>query len=213
MKTSYRRVSVCLLLTLGAFLLSSRVQAQTSSRQEFEKEIVAAFCDTFTKAAPNIKMESLNVELGMMIIPLFTKYQSQIEKEWGLSADDAEGAEAIGEKVGQLATMHCEAFQTFVKANLESILNEKTEKGSKSFSGTLTKMEGSPFTYLLVKNAQGRTDKFYWMEFFPGAEKLSTSSVSRLNKPLRIFYREMEVYKAGEKEYTPVKVITRIEFK
>jgi hypothetical protein len=73
-------------------------------------------------------------------------------------------------------------------------------------------MEGKPFTYLLVQNSQGRTDKFYWLEFFTGADKLQASAMTYLNKPLRITYKEMEVYQATEKEYRAVKVITKIDF-
>jgi hypothetical protein len=213
MRTSCQRITVALILFTFGLSLHADAQAQTASRQAFEKAIIADLCDTFTKASPNITKENMNLELGMLLLPLFTKYESQIQKEWGLSASDADGAQAIGEKIGQLAVVNCAPFQAFIKANMQDAGNEQAESGIKTFAGTLTKIEGVPFTYLLVKNAQGKTDRFYWMEFFPGAEKLSASGAATLNKPVRISYREMEVYKAAEKDYNIIKVITEVAFK
>ncbi|HEV7334104.1 MAG TPA: hypothetical protein VGN63_23935 [Flavisolibacter sp.] len=213
MKTINQYTAACLFLFCFVLMGNAYAQAQTASKQAFEKAIISELCDTFTKAAPGITKENMTAELGMMLIPLFTKYQSQIESEWGLFVSETKDIHTIGERIGQLATMNCQAFQNFIKANLQDIVNEKAESGTKTFSGTLTKMEGSPFTYLLVKNAQGKTDRFYWMEFFPGAEKLSASGIASLNKSLRVTYREVEVYKAAEKDYTTIKVIIQVEFK
>jgi hypothetical protein len=212
MKRVNQYAAACLFLLCFILITSNHTQAQTASRHAFEKAIIAEFCDTFSKAAPSISKENMNLELGMMLIPLFAKYESQIQNEWGLSAKNAEGVQAIGEKVGQLATINCAEFKNFIKANLHDIVNEKSESGTKTFSGILTKIEGSPFTHLLVKNALGKTDRFYWMEFFPGAEKLSASGPANLNKPVKVTYREAEVYKAAEKHYTTIKVITQVVF-
>ena len=200
---------LCLFLLVFAM---RPVQAQTASKAAFEKAIITDFCDTFSKSASHISKENMTAELGMMILPLFTKYKDQIESEWGLYASNSKDIRSIGEKIGQLATLNCPAFQTFIKDNLQQIVNDREESGSKTVSGKLTKVEGSPFTYLLVQNSQGRTDKFYWMEFFPGAEKLSASTTGYLNKPLRITYKETEIYQAAEKDYRTIKVITKVEF-
>ncbi|RYZ50231.1 MAG: hypothetical protein EOO14_19600 [Chitinophagaceae bacterium] len=213
MRTFCLRTAAFLFLFTFVLSLHQDAQAQTASRQAFEKAIITDLCDTFTKAAHTITKENMNLELGMMLLPLFTKYEDEIKKEWGLSAGDEAGAQAIGEKIGQLAVVNCTPFHDFIKANLVEKENEKAEGGTKSFSGTLTKIEGTPFTYLLVRNAQGKTDRFYWMEFFPGAEKLSASAATILNKPVRVSYREMEVYKAAEKDYNVIKVITDVTFK
>lgn len=213
MRTFCLRTAAFLFLFTFVVTLHADAQAQTASRQAFEKAIIAELCDTFTKAAHTITKENMSLELGMMLLPLFTKYEDQIKKEWGLSASDEDGAQAIGEKIGQLAVVNCAPFQAFIKANMQDAGKEQAEGGIKTFAGTLTKIEGTPFTYLLVRNAQGKTDRFYWMEFFPGAEKLSASAAATLNKPVRVSYREMEVYKAAEKDYNVIKVITEVTFK
>jgi hypothetical protein len=212
MKKTTKNTTVFLFLSAFVLLSVRPAQAQTASKAVFENAIITDFCDTFSKASSHITKDNMTAELGMMILPLFSKYKDQIESEWGLYASNTKDIRSIGEKIGQLATLNCPAFQTFIKANLQEIVNDREEGATKTISGKITKVEGSPFTYLQVQNNQGRTDKIYWMEFFPGAEKLSSSSTSYLNKPLRITYKETEVYQAAEKDYRTIKVITRVEF-
>lgn len=199
-------------LLLIALLPVTSLHAQTASKAEFERAIITEFCDSFSKKLPNMSKGNMTAEMGLVILPLFSRYSTQIESEWGLSTSKTTDYRSIGEKIGQLAAINCPSFQEYIKANLNEIVSSQSASGNKTFSGKLVRMEGKPFTYLLVQNSQGRTDKFYWMEFFPGADKLQESSMTYLNKPLRITYKEMDVYQAAEKEYRAVKVISKIDF-
>ena len=186
--------------------------AQATSKADFEKLIVKEFCDSFEKQSATLTVANMNEELGMILLPLFTKYSEQIEKNWSI-ANDMEGMKAAGEKIGQLAATGCPAFQAFIKANLQEINEQRDSESVKKVSGKILRLEGKPFTYLLVQNAQGKTDKLYWMEFFPGADKLSSSAAAAyLNKPVVITFKEIEVYQALEKEYRTIKVITAVSF-
>lgn len=207
-KISQTTVAFLLLLV---FISKNSLQAQGSSRSEFEKAIIQEFCDSFSKASPRLSKENMTAEMGLMILPLFTKYSIQIKSEWNLDASNAKDFRGIGEKIGQLGAVQCPAFQEYIKANLKDLTAEESTEG-KTFSGKMVRMEGKPFTYLVVQNAQGKMDKFYWMEFFPGADKLGASANAYLNKSLRISYKEMEVYQVVEKEYKTIKVITRVDF-
>lgn len=203
--------------TLAVFFLFAVIatvpaQAQTESKAAFEKTLVNDFCDTFSKVSPTITKDNMTAQLGLLILPLFSKYSDQIEKEWKLYASDPKDIRTIGEKIGQLAAVGCPAFQEFIKSNINEIVNERSEGEAKTFAGKLLKVEGTPFTYLQVQNSQGRTDRFYWLEFFPGADKLSASKTAYLNKPLRITYKEMEIFQAATGEYRTIKVITNVVF-
>lgn len=212
MKKNNQSAAACLFLFAFVTLFARPVQAQTTSRASFETAIVGDFCDTFSKSSSQLTKENLSVQLGMLILPLFSKYQAQIESEWGLVVSDSKDIRAIGEKIGQLATINCPAFHDYIKTNLKEIVDEREEESVKTFSGKIIRVEGTPFTYLVVQNSQGRTDKFYWMEFFPGADKLGSSPKTYLKKPVQITYREMETYQALAKEYKTVKVITNVSF-
>ena len=199
---------------LPVFVFSSfvRVHAQSTSREVFEKAIVADFCDTFTKASPHFDKDNMTLQMGMMILPLFTKYQSEIKAEWGLSATNKNDMRGMGERVGQLAAINCPAFREFVSANLKEIADVRDGVSHKTYAGKLVKLEGTSFPYLTVQNQQGKLEKLYWMEYFEGADKLTSQWQVYLNKPISITYKEVEVYQPLQKEYKVIKVITRAQF-
>jgi hypothetical protein len=211
MKKINRNVAAFSLLLFFGMLSSNRLHAQTMSKSDFEKAVIADFCDSFAKVSPRINKQNMTAEVGLLMLPLFGKYSAQIESHWGLSTSNTTDYEAIGERLGQLATLNCPAFTAYIKENLNDIVGTET-KETKPYAGKIIGIEGKPFTYLLVQNAQGRTDKFYWLEFFPGADKLAGPATSYSNKPVSISYREMDVYQAAEKEYKTIKIITRLNF-
>jgi len=199
-------------LLLCFFLLANfpcALRAQTSEAS-FEKKLVGEFCDTFTKTGSKIAKEDWAAELGFMILPLISKYKEQIKNEWNLDVDVAEDLSKASEKIGGSAAMNCPSFQEFIKNNLSEIQGKGGMK--KTVSGKILKIEGSPFSYFLVQNKTGKTEKIYWMEFFPGADQISLKSETVLNKAVTITYKEMEVYDAASKEYRMIKVASSFAF-
>jgi hypothetical protein len=120
-----------------ADLLTSNVQAQTNPKADFEKAIIEEFCDSFAKAVPRLTRENWTGEIGMMIVPLFKKYESEIQAQWNFDTKDMSQYRSIGEKVGQLATLNCVAFQNYLKTNLNDVnaVVDGETGGRKMFSG------------------------------------------------------------------------------
>jgi len=210
-KNMQARITLCALFF--AFAGFTSASAQSASKENFENAIVKEFCDSFESASPRLTKDNMTVEMGAMIVPLMSRYNNDVKSYWGIDMSSKEGIRSFGEKVGQLAALKCPAFLTFIKNNLQEIVSENGQGASKTYSGKILKIEGQPFVYLLVQNNQGRTDKLYWLEYFEGANRLTTQPASGLNKTVTIFYKEMEVYQAVEKEYKTIKVISKIEWK
>jgi hypothetical protein len=87
-------------------------------------------------------------------------------------------------------------------------IGNSAEEENKSLSGTLVKIEGQPFTYLLIRTKTGKMEKLFWMDHFEGAEKLSTEGKNLLNKEIRVGYKEQEVYDQVNNDYRKIKVLT-----
>ena len=147
------------------------------------------------------------MELGMVILPLLSKYNDEIKSQWHLDPADKEDLEKIGYRIGQDAAMDCATFRNFIKENMDAIGNTSEEE-NKSLSGILVKIEGQPFTYLLIRTKTGKMEKLFWMDHFEGAEKLSTEGKNLLNKEIRVGYKEQEVYDQVNNDYRKIKVLT-----
>jgi hypothetical protein len=182
--------------------------AQTIIKSPFSDSLVSEFCHSFSNASIENKNGSATAELGLMILPLFTKYKQQISKEWGYDIENSQDLQKASEKIGQLAAVGCPKFMDFVKANLDEFRGNGNS--SKTFTGKVLKVEGKPFSYLLVQNKAGKIDKIYWMEFFEGAALIQSGNIF-LNKPVAIKFKEVEMYDALSKEYRNIKVATKLE--
>ena len=194
------------LLLLIAFILSSTASFAQKETSAFDKKIIKEFCDEFTKAAPSLNKENIEMQVGLIILPIMTKYEEEIKKEWNLEITSQTDMEKVGYKIGQLGATQCPSFRSFMIDNLSTIVDNKMLK----VDGKLLKIEGQPFSYLVVQNSAGKTEKIYWLEFFEGAEKLSGTS-NLLNKVVTVEYKEIEVYDATNKEYKKIKVATKLK--
>ena len=183
--------------------ITSRAQSDSALRKRISKD----FCIEFSKVSGTIKKEDLEMELGMVILPLLSKYNDEIKSQWHLDPADKEDLEKIGYRIGQDAAMDCATFRNFIKENMDAIGNTSEEE-NKSLSGILVKIEGQPFTYLLIRTKTGKMEKLFWMDHFEGAEKLSTEGKNLLNKEIRVGYKEQEVYDQVNNDYRKIKVLT-----
>lgn len=145
-----------------------------------------------------------------MILPLIERFGDEIQKEWGISPDDVDGLEKIGEKIGQIAALKCPAFQDFVVKNLDKLDLDDEEK-EKSVEGKIIRLEqqGS-FNQLIIKSKNGKEEKLWWFEFFEGADEFVSKPDRFKNEKLNVKYRETEVYDASLKEYRVIRIITSL---
>ena len=189
---------------------SSNTVAQNDS--SLIKRVSKSFCDEFSKKDPSkINMENMEMELGLIILPVFSKYADEIEKEWGFSNDE-EGLGKFGEKIGQDAAINCPSFQAFIMKNLDAITELDEDGKTKSISGDFISVEPGTFSSILIKNKTGKEEKLWWFEFFEGADDLVKNAGKLKAKPVTVQYKEMEIFDATLKEYRKIKVITKMVF-
>ena len=61
-----------------------------------------------------------------------------------------------------------------------------------------------------VKNADGKIEKIWWMEYFEGANNLLSGKI-KINKTISVHYVEREIYNGRLKDYVKIKVATGVE--
>ncbi len=157
------------------------------------------------------KLDDFEAQLGMAMLPLFSKYSKQIKEVYGFEMDDQQGFEVIGRDIGMRLAVDCPAFLKLIMNDQEAVkeINDKVaDKKTTKVSGILLKIVTGDITYFEVKTTAGKTEKVYWLEFFEGSDKLSTEM---LNKKITVSYTEKEVYKSSLKDYSKIKIATSIK--
>lgn len=156
-------------------------------------------------------MDELQMELGLAMLPIISKYEAELKSVLEVSIDDQKGLENMGRLVGLQLAKDCPAFLKMFMSNPQAIKDAAgmiTENSSASISGTLLKIVPGDFAYIQVKDGSGKTEKIWWMEYFEGSDKLTNSPQNYLNKAVKVNYIEKEMYNSTLKEYVKVKILT-----
>ncbi len=189
------------------------VVAQNAAKDSIIHLMSGDICEQFkAKGFADKKITDFETELGLMMMPVFNKYDAELKKinpEFDFS--NAKMLGSLSEEVGVKLALECPEFLKFISAN-PSLLgdNSKNRTEQLSLKGVLEKIIPGDFTYLLVKNADGKIEKIWWMEYFEGSNNLLSGKI-KINKPISVHYVEREIYNARLKDYVKIKVATSVE--
>ena len=197
---------ICLLF------LSSLASAQVS-KDSLLKMMSKETCDEIAKKdISNKSMEELELELGLAMMPVIIKYEKELKSVYNMDFEDEKSMENIGREVGMKLAKDCPVFLKMFMSNPQA-MKESMGKESKTLfiSGTLVKIIPGDISHIQVKDASGKIEKLWWMEYFEGSNKLVNESQNHLNKAIKVSYVEKEIYNSTLKDYVKMKIITAVE--
>lgn len=163
--------------------------------------------------------DDLSVELGMCMMTSLSTRQDKMS-ELGIDMTDQSSMEAFGQKVGlKMATKCPDVLMKIGMMSTETTTTTTTTKTTATaemvqvMEGTIKGLEGEEFSILVLTDETGRDQKFLWLRYFAGSEKLSSDFKSVVGKKVKVKYKSIEVYSPKAKEYFDRKELKGIEFK
>lgn len=201
------------ILFATTLLVSLNISAQKTTKDSLVKKISDEVCIEMNKiVSEKRKIANLEVTLGLAMMPALGKYNKEIKEVYGYDALDDNENNKVTDDVGDYIATNCPAFLQIIAENSEatSRLISGENSGTGNIKGSFVKLTEAEFSYVEVKNAKGKLEKIYWMDFFDGATLLSEPN-KLANKKVNVTYIEKEVYRVSIKEYVKIKVITGIE--
>ncbi|MFY7963695.1 MAG: hypothetical protein ACOVO1_02255 [Chitinophagaceae bacterium] len=197
-------------LVLGLSLISCVSFAQIK-KDSLVKMMSKDVCNEINKKDITGKtIDDFEIEIGMAMIPVFTKYKKEIEEVWGVETLDSESGELIGREIGIQLAADCPSFLQLILNSPDALKSAADKKKPKELkvTGTLQKINNADISYVETKDATGKVEKLYWLEYFEGANNLMNEPNKFINKKITFTYSEKEVYKSSLKDYSKIKVIT-----
>lgn len=209
-------------LLFTAFLFCSLASNAQVTKDSLIKKMSAEICDEVSKQDfSNLKGEDLNMQLGLLFLPVLTKYQEEMKTAFGVTdMTDESQMENVGKEIGQYMAFNCPAF---VKMIAQISKNDKEEPAKKTavadeikvadqqVQGKFVALTPGAFSFFTIKLSNGKTEKIWWMEYFQGASQLTESSAKLANRQVTVKYTEREVYQAAQKQYVKIKIATGLE--
>lgn len=178
--------------------------------QDYMDEIARKSCDCLTNLAEGLEPDQFNMELGLCMIEAALPYKKQIKKDYDIDLDKIE---VEGERLGRIIGLKMASIcpSALVKITRQQ-MQEETEPDNVELStqGLVTKIESDFFVVFSVKEASGKTTKFYWLTFVESDDDLPSSYASFKGKSVNIGYSPMEFFDPVIKEYRQFMVINSI---
>lgn len=198
------------LLTIVMCFLSVSIFSQESALDKVAKET----CEYLTsKEIVNLETSEKTLKLGLHMMTLYTKYKNELNKE-GITFDmgnPGNAGRAFGEKIGMNMVKFCPDALIALASQEGFGDDEFDEEVSKTITGEIVSVEGDEYSTLIVKDINGRTQKFLWLSNFKGSDKLIETKRPK-NLKVNVSYVNVEIYSPKLKEYVVRKQITEIEY-
>ena len=199
-------VQTCALPIFIAQVVCSQV-----SKDSVYKLMAIEVCDELKAQEASLKSSTdLQTELGLLMLPIFSRHEADLKKVIdGFELDDMKHVNETSQGIGQKLAFICPSFLKLIAGDKDLMKAASNKPEENFFTGTLTKILSENFTCLLMKDSKGKVEKFWWMQYFEGANALTSRDL--LNKTITVSYTEQEVYNAVLKEYVNIKVITGLK--
>ncbi len=224
-------------LTIYIFLISN-INAQITKDSLLTKMANEACIEIKKKDLTKIDKSKFETEVGMLLMPTFTKNMKEIQEVYGNSVMTAEGMQNVGEELGIKLVTNCPEF---MKLSLDlmsdpdaskKILDKKdlfskkdaavsgtttnytpptiSKEDTEPSKGTMLSLTPGTFSTINIKNKQGKVENLYWFEYFENADYFKNNISKFTNKKINYTYEEKDIYDAAKKNYKTIKVITSI---
>ena len=162
------------------------------------------------KDLSNLGQEELNMELSMCIMASMSEHADKIN-QLNIDLTDQAGMNKFGEQIGLKMATKCPG--TLMKIGSMQVENSKAPAGAGGeMTGTIKRLEGDEFTFVILADEQGREHRFLWLRYFPGSERLVNAPQEAIGKKVTLQFSELESYSSQAKDYFKRREIKSIQF-
>lgn len=194
------------ILVLSILLLGVSFFGQTDKQLD---KIADGTCSCMSKKdLKKGEQQQLELELGLCM------FEAMTDLGMDIPLNNEKKMTKIGEQVGIRLAMDCKPFLEVIGGIMEDdpeymmdLMSENEESVTDYFYGELIKIENNQFVTIELKEDGGKTQFFYWFEYFEGANLLKDAPNSLMNKGFKVEYEEKEVFLPKYQEYIKIKVI------
>ena len=195
-------------LILIIFFGSFNVYSQGKTTIDIIGKETCKYFQKNKKELNNLSRNERVAKLGIKMLSLYDKYKEDLKAE-GIEVDisDDSSTEAFGQKVGISMANHCMDLLLLLSEDFP----DEEDEVSFNVVGKLKSISGDELSFVSLKDENGKTQKFVWLNNFEGSDKLINSKKIK-NLKVKLSYINVELYSPKLKEYIVRKQISKIEY-
>ena len=176
--------------------------------QDYMDDIVSKTCKCLTTISDTLEPKRFSMELGFCMIKAASPYAKQLMNDYNIDLsqiDEQVGAE-LGKIIGiKMAGVCPDALLKIVNKNGG---NELTES---FIEGQVTVILDDKFVEFSIKDAKGKTSKYYWLTFIESNIDLSNNYKKMVGRFVKIVFKSQEFFDPRIGEYRTFNIIQKLE--
>ena len=193
-------------------LLFTLLIANNSSAQDYMDKIIDDTCNCLSKISDSIVGEDFNMQMGVCMINAASPYKKKIKKDHKIDMNNInEEGEALGELIGIKMIDVCPNILIEISKRSNQPVQEEEIIVQNTITGKITKIEEDQFVSFSLKDGEGKTKKFYWLNHIESDIDLYTEYKNLKHKAVKITYRSEEFFDPRIGEYHTFNIISKIE--
>ena len=195
-----------LLLIVAGFSFAAFSQASNAEKKDsLMKAISSDACKEIVKNKDEIKGDNLEMNLGLIMMGLIADRATELQDAFQFDMANPESMTAFSEQLGMKLAIECPEFLKLLTEKAGGIApTPEPAKKILALPVTFEKVVPGDITYFQARTSNGKIEKFYWLEYFDGANLLQEKI--KPGGKINVQYYEKEVYNSRLKEYVTIKV-------
>ncbi len=192
----------------------------TGISQDYMDKIAQKACGCVEELDENMDKEMYTMKMGLCIVSATNSYEKQIKKDYKIDlTENLDQAEKLGEIIGMRMASVCP--ETLIKMSTmfmdeeeyveEEFLGDDPIDEAEYMKGVVIKIEEEGFVTFSVKDENGKTEKFYWLDFVDSDFDFMADYKTLMGQKVYFFYESRELFDPRISEYREVKVLRYIE--
>ncbi|MEO1049918.1 MAG: hypothetical protein AAFX87_04815 [Bacteroidota bacterium] len=197
-------------------LLIALVAISTSALgQAYMDDIVDKSCQCISSLPEDLNQDNLNLEFGLCILQAAQSYEKKLKKDYDIDLEkiDGEVGQEFGRLIGLKMASKCPdlllAITNRVKES-EQQVTEEVEASVRSVEGEIVNVEDDQFVAITVKGSNGKTYKYYWLQYVDSDIDVSAGYDGLVGKNVSIGFTTKEFFDPKIKEYRLFNVISTL---
>ncbi|MFZ6873579.1 hypothetical protein ACO0LF_16095 [Undibacterium sp. Di27W] len=177
-----------------------------SMAQDHVENVAKKTCECVEKIPQDLQKDGAYAQVAVCMFQSFNKQEKEFfQKEFNLSFTNGKDGEKIGSILG--ASMMTQCPNVIMK--MSTVLNKGVVSGTAA--GVISKIDSDFFVMFSLRERNGVTSKFIWLNQIPSKIDLPNTYQSLLGKNVEFKYESRDIFDPKIGEYRQFKVLTDIK--
>jgi|GEM_PF-6406589 len=200
-----------IIFSFGLLLATGATFAQVKKTLDI---VTKATCDCIVKEKGTVKNQmDLQKVMSVCLMKTAGDKLPALQKELGIKTMDQAGMMKLGQAVSLKLATDCPTMYDIaskLQGGTDDVTANEPAVTTESYTGEILKVETDGYTYIQIKNNDGKITKFVWFEYFKGSDAYKENPQLLVGKRVTIKYKAVEIFVPASKDYVSSKEITEL---